>query len=213
MARTVRLTGFNGKRLLKLRRQERWSQNELGEKLGVHRATIVRWESGLAEPPEGVVARLVDLFGVPRDWLFRFDEEPLLKKAPASRVEDDLLKDIPLRKLQRWTGPALQILGKSAASLALKVDLPIRRLQELLDNHRPTSLEIGLLRDGLGADFNPTPTLMKKVTARPDASQKRLEALEHQVQDLSAQLAQLQALVQELQAHANLPKAKARASS
>lgn len=213
MARTVRLTGFNGKRLLKLRRQERWSQNELGEKLGVHRATIVRWESGLAEPPEGVVARLVDLFGVARDWLFRFDEEPLLKKAPASRVEDDLLKDIPLRKLQRWTGPALQILGKSAASLALKVDLPIRRLQELLDNHRPTSLEIGLLRDGLGADFNPTPTLMKKVTARPDASQKRLEALEHQVQDLSAQLAQLQALVQELQAHANLPKAKARASS
>ncbi|ODT75560.1 hypothetical protein ABS71_04265 [bacterium SCN 62-11] len=67
MVKTPRLTGFNGKRLLKLRRQERWAQGELGEKLGVHRATIVRWESGLAEPPEGVVARLVDLLGSPHE--------------------------------------------------------------------------------------------------------------------------------------------------
>lgn len=128
MARPTRLTGFNGSRLLKLRRQERWSQAELAEKLGVHRATIVRWESSLAEPPEGAIARLVELFGVPRDWLFRFDDEPVLKKAPVPRVEDDMLKGIPLRKLQRWTGPALQLLGKSAAALALKVDLLLRKV-------------------------------------------------------------------------------------
>lgn len=212
MVKTVRYTGFNGKRLLKLRRQERWSQSELGEKLGVHRATIVRWESGLAEPPDGVVARLVDLFGVARDWLFRFDDEPVLQKAPISRVEDELLKGIPLRKLQRWSAPALQILGKSAASLALKVDLSIKRLQELLDGHRPTSLEIQLLREGLGADFNPSPTLMKKVTARPDPSQKRIEALEQRVAELGAQLSQLQAVVQELH-QAILAKANRRDSS
>lgn len=213
MARPVRLTGFNGSRLLKLRRQERWSQGELAEKLGVHRATIVRWESALAEPPEGVIAQLVDLFGIPQDWLFRFDEEPVLKKAPLPRVEDDSLKSIPLRKLQRWTGPALQLLGKSATALALKVDLPIKRIQEILDGHRPTSLEIQLFREGLGADFNPTPTLMKKITTRPDASLQKITALERRVDELSTQLAQLQAVVQELQGHASLPKAKRRASS
>lgn len=198
MVKTHRLTGFNGARLLKLRRQERWSQAELAEKLGVHRATIVRWESGLAEPPEGTVQQLVQLFGVARDWLFRFEEESLLKPAPISRVEDDLLKGIPLRKLQRWTAPALQLLGKSATSLALRVDIKVKRLQEILDGHRPTSLEIQLLREGLGADFNPTPTLMKKIQTRPDSTQRKLAELEKQVAALSAQLAQLQQTVERL---------------
>ncbi len=218
MARPVRYTGFNGKRLLKLRRQERWSQGELGEKLGVHRATIVRWESGLAEPPDGAVTQLVDLFGVPRDWLFRYDEESVLKKVPLPRLEDESLKNIPLRKLQRWTGPALQLLGKSATGLALKVDLSIKRIQEILDGHRPTSQEIQAFREGLGADFNPTPTLMKKITTRPDASQKKIEALERRVDELSAQLTELQATVQKLleqpgPGHAIRPKANRRPSS
>lgn len=198
MARTARHNGFNGNRLLKLRRQERWSQGELGEKMGVHRATIVRWEAGLAEPPQGVIARLVELFGVPRDWLFRFDVEPTLKQAPVPRVEDDLLKEIPLRKLQRWTGPALQLLGESAHALALKVELPAVRIQEILDGHRPTSLEIQLLREGLGADFNPSPKLVKKITTRPDASQKKIEVLEDRVDELSSQVMQLLASVQSL---------------
>ena len=210
MVRPTRLTGFNGSRLLKLRRQERWSQSELGEKLGVHRATIVRWEAGLAEPPEGVVARLVELFGIPKDWLFRFDDEPMLKKVPVPRVEDDFLKGIPLRKLQRWTGPALQLLGKSAASLALKVDMSIKRIQEILDGHRPTSLEIQMFREALGADFNPTPTLMKKIATRPDSSQRKIEALEARIDKLSQQVQKLQATVEKLMAahHANHPKAK-----
>ena len=88
-----------------------------------------------AEPPEGVVARLVELFGIPKDWLFRFDDEPMLKKVPVPRVEDDFLKGIPLRKLQRWTGPALQLLGKSAASLARQVEL--RPWHEYLQQARP----------------------------------------------------------------------------
>lgn len=212
MVRPTRHNGFNGARLLKLRRQERWSQGELGEKLGVHRATIVRWEACLADPPEGTIARLVELFGVPRDWLFRFDDEPILNKAPVPRVEDDTLKDIPLRKLQRWTGPALQLLGKSANALALKVDLTTKRIQEILDGHRPTSLEIQLFREGLGADFNPTPKLMKKITTWPGSSQNKIEALERRVDELSAQLLALQAIVQKLApAHAILPKAKRRA--
>ena len=192
MVNKLRLTGFNGKRLLKLRRQERWSQAELAEKLGVHRATLVRWESGLGEPPLSMADHLVELFGVPRDWFYTQEEEHLLQPAPAARVEDDLLKKVPLRKLQRWTGPALQLLKKSATALALKVDLPIQRIQEILDGHRPTSLEIQLFRDALGSDFNPTPTLMKRVTTRPDPSQRKIEALERQVRELRAQVAQMQ---------------------
>ena len=219
MVKTHRLTGFNGARLLKLRRQERWSQSELADKLGVHRATIVRWESGLAEPPEGIVNQLVDFFGVARDWLFRFDDEPLLQRAPLPRVEDDLLKGIPLRKLQRWTAPALKLLGKSATSLALRVDLSVTRLQEILDGHRPSSLEIQTLREALGADFNPTPTLMRKINTPPDSSQRKIAALEKRVEELSAQLAELQQTVQRLTEHvhpspqAERTKAKRRASS
>lgn len=213
MVNTTRDNGFSGRRLLKLRRQERWSQAELAEKLGVHRSTVVRWESDIADPPQNILDQLVTLFGISPDWLCNSEEHPILKPAPAARIEDDFLKGIPLRKLQRWTGPALKLLEKSATSLALKVDLPIKRIQEILDGHRPTSLEIQLFRDALGADFNPTPTLMKRISTRPDSSQRKIEALERSVQELRAQVAQLQQTQQELlalvkPAHADRPKEK-----
>ncbi len=95
------------------------------------------------------------------------------------------------------------------------MDLPIQRIQEILDGHRPTSLEIQLFREGLGADFNPSPTLMKKVTTRSDSSHKRIEALERHVGELRRQVAELQATLQKLleQNQANLANANRRASS
>ena len=173
MTKPIRKTGFNGNRLLKLRRSQRWTQSELAEKLGVHRATLVRWESSQVEPPLPMADKLQQLFGVPRDWFYKHDGD----EEPSHKITDPWLKHVPLFQLQKWTGPALQLLRKSASSLAIRVDLPVQRIQEIIDGGRPSAMEIQMFRDTLGPDFNPTPTLMKRVAPRPDTANQKLDVI------------------------------------
>lgn len=46
-----------------LRHQKGWSQQELGEKLGVHVNTARNWEQGTYEPRAGEIAAMAELFG------------------------------------------------------------------------------------------------------------------------------------------------------
>ena len=188
MTKSIRLTGFNGARLLKLRRSQRWSQSELADKLGVHRATLIRWESNLVDPPLPMADKLQELFGVPRDWFYK---ESDAEEEPANKITDPWLKSVPLFQLQKWTAPALQLLRKSASSLAIRVDLPVQRIQEILDGNRPSAMEIQMFRDALGPDFNPTPTLMKRVTPRPDNASQKMDILLARLEQLERTQAQI----------------------
>lgn len=38
-----------------LRKQKHWTQQQLAEQIGVHRTTVARWETGVADPPLGYV--------------------------------------------------------------------------------------------------------------------------------------------------------------
>ena len=58
-----------GTRIAALRRERGLSQEQLGEKLGVSRQAISKWESGQTNPDVVYVAELCRLFGVSSDWL------------------------------------------------------------------------------------------------------------------------------------------------
>lgn len=58
-----------------LRKQKKWSQEQLAEQLDVSRQTISKWESGLAMPDMGKMTQLSQLFGVTLDDLVN-DKEP-----------------------------------------------------------------------------------------------------------------------------------------
>lgn len=52
-----------GERLRKLRTERRWSQERLGFDLGVGKATISKWENGMAEPRLCQLLAIKQLFG------------------------------------------------------------------------------------------------------------------------------------------------------
>ena len=181
MARPIRHTGINGKRLRRLRRKKGWSQVDLAEKLGVHRMTLSRWEAGKGDPPLEVATSMSEIFGVDPDWLFEVDPEPrLARDEPSSGIRDDLLQHYPLARLQKCTKPALEAMGLTFEELTKQIELPPTRLRELLNGEKPAGHEIQYLRLVLGNDFNPIFTSPKRILAknsRVDAEGATVEGL------------------------------------
>lgn len=58
-------------KLAELRRSKGWSQEQLGEKLGVTRQTISKWELGTTTPDMDKLAAMSDLFGITTDELIK----------------------------------------------------------------------------------------------------------------------------------------------
>lgn len=58
-------------KLSELRRSKGWSQEQLGERLGVTRQTISKWELGSTTPEMEKLAAISDLFGITTDELIK----------------------------------------------------------------------------------------------------------------------------------------------
>ena len=62
-------------KIIKLRKANGWSQEELAEKLNVSRQAISRWEGASAQPDATNILQLSKLFGVTTDYLLNDDYE------------------------------------------------------------------------------------------------------------------------------------------
>jgi len=84
-------------RLKQLREQRKWTQSQLGEKLGVSSATINRYEKGIRHPDPEILMKLVDLFDVSMDWLYGRTDNPkeTVIDNLAFHRSDDPMKDLP----------------------------------------------------------------------------------------------------------------------
>ncbi len=82
-------------KLIRLRKQRGWSQEELAEHMEVSRQSVTKWESGQSFPDLDRLVTLSRLFGVSTDYLLKeeldFDEEPTRKSHSSSEV--------PLRRI------------------------------------------------------------------------------------------------------------------
>ena len=63
-----------GERIALARKQAGLSQEQLGEKLGVSRQAVSKWESGQTNPDVAYVAQMCRLMGVSSDWLLLGEE-------------------------------------------------------------------------------------------------------------------------------------------
>ena len=70
-----------GERIALARKQAGLSQEQLGERLGVSRQAVSKWESDQNNPDVAYIAELCRLFGVSSDWLLLGDESAR-EKAP-----------------------------------------------------------------------------------------------------------------------------------
>ncbi len=62
-------------KIVKLRKTNGWSQEELSEKLNVSRQAISRWEGATAQPDAANILQLSKLFGVTTDYLLNDEYE------------------------------------------------------------------------------------------------------------------------------------------
>lgn len=58
-------------KIIKLRKQYGWSQEELAEKLNISRQSVSKWESGTSIPDLDKIIKLSGLFGVSTDYLLK----------------------------------------------------------------------------------------------------------------------------------------------
>ena len=56
-------------RIIQARKQAGLTQEQLGEKLGVSRQAVSKWESGQANPDVTYIMEICHLFGLSADWL------------------------------------------------------------------------------------------------------------------------------------------------
>ena len=62
-------------KVIKLRKQFGWSQEELADQLGVSRQSVSKWESAQSIPDLNKIVRLADIFGVSTDFLLKDEVE------------------------------------------------------------------------------------------------------------------------------------------
>lgn len=106
-------------KLIELRKQHGWSQEELAEKIGISRQSVSKWESGTSIPDLDKVLKLSQIFGVTTDYLIK-DEIEELTPEQSEEMEDDLknAKTITLdiaNEFLNVTPPAAAGIGKGIA--------------------------------------------------------------------------------------------------
>ena len=62
-------------KIIDLRKQNGWSQEELAEKLGVSRQSISKWEGAQSMPDMNRILKMSEIFGVSTDYLLKEDME------------------------------------------------------------------------------------------------------------------------------------------
>ena len=80
-------------KLIELRKQKGWSQEEFAEKLDVSRQAISRWENDTALPDAQNILRISKLFNVTTDYLLNEDVENKTDAPTIATVESKIEED------------------------------------------------------------------------------------------------------------------------
>lgn len=98
-------------KIINLRKQNNWSQEELAEKLNVSRQSISKWESAASIPDINRILELAKIFGVTTDFLLKDDQE----MPEYSLAEDDsLLQKVTMEEARNYMKVMMEH-GKSVA--------------------------------------------------------------------------------------------------
>ena len=76
-------------KIMALRKQRGWSQEELAQQLSVSRQSVSKWESGVSEPSVEKLKQLADLFDVTMDEFLYTDFEANKLPREVGKLLDD----------------------------------------------------------------------------------------------------------------------------
>ncbi len=105
-------------KIMMLRKQNGWSQEELAEKMNVSRQAVSKWESAQTVPDLQRILELSRLFGVSTDYLLK---EELEQEQPAEDLQVNELRQVSMEEAHAF----LEIQNRSAFPVGVGVALCI----------------------------------------------------------------------------------------
>ena len=116
-------------KIIKLRKQNGWSQEELAMKLQVSRQSVSKWESTASIPDLDKIVRLSEIFGVSTDYLLKDSAEeeagiPVLG-AEEPYGEAGQARNISLEEANTYMKLVERAAGKIAAGVAACILSPV----------------------------------------------------------------------------------------
>lgn len=87
-------------KLIALRKEKGWSQEDFAEKLDVSRQAISRWENGSAQPDAQNILRISKLFDVSADYLLNDDYNSARDITAAETLMEETASLVQKRKFR-----------------------------------------------------------------------------------------------------------------
>ena len=106
-------------KLITLRKENGWSQEDFAEKLDVSRQAISRWENGTALPDAQNILQISKLFNVTADYLLNDDHEDETDIAAVKETAEDAKPLVRKKKHLHWLSICLIILLSACAIIAV----------------------------------------------------------------------------------------------
>lgn len=112
-------------KIMTLRKQKGWSQEELAEKLDISRQSVSKWESASSIPDIDKIIQLSRLFGVTTDWLLKDEEETDRAGAILEMCAEPGIKVVTMEEAEAFLGQTKKFALPRALATALCILSPI----------------------------------------------------------------------------------------
>lgn len=110
-------------KIIRLRRQSGWSQEELAEQMNVTRQSVSKWEGAQAVPDLEKIVRLSELFGVSTDYLLKDELE--VPQFTGSGEEAPLFRRVTMEEADRFLAAKAATAAPIAGGVLLCILSPI----------------------------------------------------------------------------------------
>jgi len=116
-------------KILMLRNQNGWSQEELAEKLNVSRQSVSKWEVGASIPDLDKIMLLSEIFGVTTDYLLKDSMEAVTYTDGAQLQPENDARLVTLEEANAYMDLVRQAARKIAAGVSLCILSPVCLIQ------------------------------------------------------------------------------------
>lgn len=112
-------------KIMKLRKQCGWSQEELAEQLGISRQSVSKWESGVSIPDLDKIIKMSSIFHVSTDYLLKDDLEETEYLDTEDSDTEDAVRIVSVEEANAYMEVTERAAGKIALGVLMCILSPV----------------------------------------------------------------------------------------
>lgn len=112
-------------KIIKLRKEQGWSQEDLAMRLDVTRQSVSKWESMASLPDLDKIIKMSELFGVSTDFLLKDESPPEVACINADSTPGDKARIITVEEANQYLSTARSAASKIASGVSLCILSPV----------------------------------------------------------------------------------------